>query len=340
VEKQLTENTLTIIIPMAGYGKRLRPHTWSKPKPLVSAAGKAVLGHVLDLASTVADPENTEIAFIIGYHGDQVKPYMEEHYPKIKTYYYVQQEMKGQSHAIAMAREQLHGPTLILFVDTIVDTELSFLKEEKADAVIWVKEVEDPRRFGVVDLDEEGWVKGMIEKPDTMENNLAIVGYYYFAHGEDLMAAIDRQIKEKIITKGEYFLADAMALMIQGGLKMRPERVDVWLDAGLPETVLEANRYLLEHGRGTTHGAKTGVTIQEPVFIDPSAEVINSTIGPHVSIGAGCRVENSTIQDSVLEREAQIKDAHLSVSVIGERAVVEGLSGQFNIGDDSVVKSE
>lgn len=336
----MTDNTLTIIIPMAGYGKRLRPHTWSKPKPLVSAAGKAVLGHVLDLAGTVADPENTEIAFIIGYHGNQVKPYMEEHYPKVKTYYYVQEEMKGQSHAIAMAREQLRGPTLILFVDTIVDTDLSFLKEETADAVIWVKEVEDPRRFGVVELDDDNWVTGMIEKPDSMENNLAIVGYYYFAHGEDLLAAIDRQIEEKIITKGEYFLADAIVLMIQDGLKMRPEQVDVWLDAGLPETVLEANRYLLEHGRGSTFEAKQGVTIQPPVHVHPGAKLINSTIGPHVSIGPGCEVENSTIRDSILERDARVKDAHLSGSVIGERAVVEGLSGQFNIGDDSVVRSE
>jgi glucose-1-phosphate thymidylyltransferase len=265
---------------------------------------------------------------------------MEEHYPKVKTYYYVQEEMKGQSHAIAMAREQLHGPTLILFVDTIVDTDLSFLKEETADAVIWVKEVEDPRRFGVIDLDDENWVKGMIEKPDSMENNLAIVGYYYFAHGEDLMAAIDRQIEEKIITKGEYFLADAMALMIQDGLKMRPEQVDVWLDAGLPETVLEANRYLLGHGRDASPEVGEDVVIKPPVFIDPSAQVVNSTIGPHVSIGPGCQVENSTIRDSILERDARVKDAHLSGSVIGERAVVEGLSGQFNIGDDSVVKKE
>lgn len=335
----MTENKLNIVIPMAGYGTRLRPQTWSKPKPLVSAAGKSVLGHILDLLGTVADPENTEIAFIVGFHGDQVQPYMEKHYPEIKTHYYVQKEMKGQSHAIAMAREQLKGPTLILFVDTIVDADFSFLKEEQAGSVIWVKEVEDPRRFGVVDVDGEGWVKGMIEKPDSMENNLAIVGYYYFARGEDLMDAIDRQLEGKIITKGEYFLADAMLLMIKDGLKMRPQQVEVWLDAGLPETVLETNRYLLEHGRANQPdaGQWKNTTVTPPVFIHPNAELSDSQIGPHVSIGAGAKISGSTIQDSVIEPGAQVLGSNLKASLVGGRAQVSGLSGSCNIGDDAVV---
>lgn len=336
----MPEDNLNIIIPMAGYGTRLRPHTWSKPKPLVSAAGKSVLGHILDQVNTVFEPEKTEISFIIGYHGEQVKEYMRENYPRIKTHYFVQQEMKGQSHAIAMAREHLHGPTLILFVDTIVDGDLSFLRNEDAGAVIWVKEVDDPRRFGVVDVGEDGWVNGMIEKPDSMENNLAIVGYYYFTHGEDLMAAIDYQLENDIKTKGEYFLADAMALMLADGLKMRPEVVDVWLDAGLPETILQTNRYLLEHGRGNEFKAGKGdeVTVVEPCFIHPSAKISNSRIGPFVSIGEKCVVEGSAIKNTVLEPEAQVIDADLDESIIGERALVLGLKGTFSIGDDSTVK--
>lgn len=336
----MVDNKLKIIIPMAGYGTRLRPHTWSKPKPLVSAAGKAVLGHVLDIVATAADPADTEIAFIIGYHGDQVQPYMEEHYPDIETHYYVQEEMKGQSHAITMAREHLHGPTLILFVDTIVDTDLSFLKEEKAGGVIWVKEVEDPRRFGVVEIGEEGLVKNLIEKPDSMENNLAIVGYYYFARGEDLLAAIDKQIKEDIQTKGEYYIADTMKLMIEDGLDLRPETVDVWLDAGLPETVLQANYYLLDHGRDNTAQVDVGqgVTIHPPVYIHPSAEISGSTVGPHVSIGAGCKVTDSTVQNSVLEPGAVVNGSKLKDSLIGARAQVHGLAGIINIGDDAKIK--
>ncbi|MCH8068008.1 MAG: nucleotidyltransferase family protein [Candidatus Marinimicrobia bacterium] len=151
----MQKDNLKIIIPMAGFGTRLRPHTWSKPKPLVSVAGKAVLGHVLDIFATVSDAEDTELVFIIGYLGEQIKNYMQVRHPEIKTHYIVQEEKRGQSHAIALAREFLQGPTLVAFVDTIIDTDLSILADEYAEAVIWVKEVEDPRRFGVVDADED-----------------------------------------------------------------------------------------------------------------------------------------------------------------------------------------
>lgn len=335
----MSQSTLNIIIPMAGYGTRMRPHTWSKPKPLVSAAGKSILGHVLDLVSPAATGQ-AELAFIVGYLGEQVQPYMRQHYPHLKARYYTQTEMRGQSHAIAMAREHLQGPTLILFVDTIVDTDFTFLRQESADAIIWVKPVEDPRRFGVVLTDEEGYVTSMVEKPESMENNLAIVGYYYFQRGEDLMAAIDRQITLGRKTKGEYFLADAMDLMLKDGLKMRAQTVDVWLDAGLPETVLETNRYLLTHGRDNTAAQppRSGVTLRPPVFIHPEAEVQDSTIGPHVSIGAGCRVTGSEIEDSILETGAQVQAARLRGSIVGQRASVTGVDGIINLGDDSAVK--
>lgn len=337
----MTEKKLNVIIPMAGYGTRLRPHTWSKPKPLVAVAGKTVLDHVLDVVSTAADLENCQLAFIIGYLGDQIRAYMEEHYPNVETHYYVQQEMRGQSHAIAMAREQLRGPTLVLFSDTIVEDDMSFLldPERQEEAVIWVKQVEDPRRFGVVEVGEDGYAAGLIEKPDSMENDLAVVGYYYFSRGEDLMAAIERQLNEEIITKGEYFIADAIDLMLQDGLQLLPKPVDVWLDAGLPGTVLETNRYLLANGRGnsTTLPMMDGVTINAPVYIHPSAQVNGSTIGPNVSIGAGCKVSGSTISDAVIEEQAVIKECELQKALIGVRTVVRGASGALDIGDDSLV---
>ena len=325
---------------MAGFGKRLRPHTWSKPKPLVNTAGKAVLSHVLDVISTAADLESSEIVFIIGYLGDQVKDYMQENYPQVKTHYYVQEEMRGQSHAIALARQQLKGPTLIIFVDTIADEDMSFLSKREEEAVIWVKQVDDPRRFGVVEIGEDGFVSNLIEKPDTIENDLAIIGYYYFAHGEDLMSAIDRQIDEDIRTKGEYFIADAISLMIKDGLKLLPKVVNVWLDAGLPETVLSTNRHLLDHGRDNTLEAskREGVTVHPPVYIHPSAEISDSDIGPYASIGAGCTVIGSTIEDSILEKDAQIKEAKLKGGIIGERARVQNVTGIINVGDDAVVK--
>lgn len=339
----MTDKKLTVVIPMAGYGTRLRPHTWSKPKPLVQVAGKTVLDHVLDVVATATDLKDCRLAFIIGYLGEQVIDYMSANYPEVETSFYRQEEMLGQTHAIAMARQVISGPTIVLFSDTIVRDDLSFLLQpgHAADAVIWVKQVEDPRRFGVVSVDESGLVKDIIEKPATMENDLAVVGYYYFARGEDLMAAIDRQLNDRMITKGEYYIADALKLMIEGGLKLTPKPVDVWLDAGLPDTVLETNRYLLA-ARPEEEGSQTGnngVKIIPPVFIAPNAEVTASVIGPNVSIGPGCQVSYSKIENSILEAGAVVETSQLHGSLIGERSVVIGGRGRVDLGDDCLLES-
>jgi len=339
-----SDKKLTVVIPMAGFGKRMRPHTWSKPKALVRVAGKTVLDHVLDMVSTAANLDDCRLAFIVGYLGDQIREHMAVHYPTVETNFYVQEEMLGQTHAIAMAREQLQGPTLVMFSDTLVEDDLSFLSDPNGgfDGVVWVKQVDDPRRFGVVVVGEDGFITDIIEKPDGFENDLAIVGYYYFARGEDLMAAIDTQLKNNMITKGEYYIADAMKIMMESGLKLFPKSVDVWLDAGVPDTVLETNRYLLKHGRDNTADISSadGIQITPPVNIHPTAIIKNSTIGPDVTIGAGCKVENSEIAHSVIEEDAEISDSKLIASLVGERAVVSGLCGQFVIGDDSTIKGE
>ncbi|MBN1230458.1 MAG: hypothetical protein JXA19_01185 [Anaerolineales bacterium] len=335
----MSQETLKIVIPMAGYGTRLRPQTWSKPKPLVSVAGKTVLAHVFDILSTA--PQNKEFIFITGYLGEQVETFMQEYYPEIKATYIQQSNRQGQSHAIWMAKNEINGPTLIAFVDTLVETDLSCLKDEEADSVIWVKEVEDPRRFGVAEVDENYFVHNLIEKPDDVNLNLAVVGFYYFKQGERLIGAIEQQLEREIRTKGEYFLADAMKILLSEGLTMRAQPIDIWLDAGLPETVLETNRYLLEHGRDNTALAlrRHRVTIIPPVYIHPNAEIIQSTIGPHASIGSGCQIYSSTIQDSVLERDVEVYDSNLSHSLIGSRARVNGMQGCLNIGNDADVDS-
>ncbi|MCW5875279.1 MAG: hypothetical protein KIS85_00220 [Anaerolineales bacterium] len=333
--------TLKIIIPMAGFGSRLRPHTWSRPKPLLSAAGDTVLGHVLKLLGSAPNVQQADFVFILGYLGDQVQRYMQAEHPEVKAHYVEQKELLGQSHALAQAREHLHGPTIVIFVDTVIETDFSGLAQEKADAVLWVKPVEDPRRFGVAALNEEGLVSGLIEKPDDMSNNLAIVGIYYFKRGEDLLAAIDEQMQKGVKTKNEYFLADAIDIMLKKGLRMRTEVVDEWLDAGLPETVLETNRRLLEKGRENTPDAgRSGVTLHAPVYIHPEATVENSTLGPYVSVGRGCVVRNSRIEDAILESGATVEDSHLHGSLLGERSQVRGVKGRVNVGDDSQVQGE
>lgn len=330
--------TLKIVVPMAGFGSRMRPHTWSRPKQLLRVASNTTLGHVLETLSTVPDPNNVEFIFIIGYLGEQMKPYMDENYPQYKVHYIWQREMKGQSHAIYQCKDLLGGPMLMVFADTLVETDLSFLADEEAGGVAWVKSVPDPRRFGVAEVGEDGWVKRLIEKPPTMENNLAVVGFYYFADSMDLLSAIEEQMARNIQLKNEYFLADAINIMLERGMKMKTVQVDSWLDTGTPDASLDTNRFLLSNGRDNSdEAARPGVTIHPPVYIHPTARVEASEIGPHVALGANVIVSGSIIRNAIVEDQAEITNAVLDESIIGKRAKVEGLRGTANVGDDSVI---
>lgn len=324
---------------MAGLGTRLRPHTWSKPKQLISVAGKAVLDHVLDTLSSLSNPDDIELVNIVGYLGEQIEAYMDARYPNLKAHYVLQEDPRGQSHAIYLAREYLQGPMLVVFADTLIETDLSFLAHESAEAVAWVKPVPDPRRFGVAVTNGDGWVTRLIEKPQDTINNLAVVGFYYIQRSEDLISAIEEQMQRNLQLKGEYFLADAINIMLGRGLRMRTEKVDIWLDAGTSDALLETNRYLLENGRSNPGEfvPPPGVVVIPPVFIHPSAEVSNSIVGPHVSLGAGCRVERSILSDSILEDEATVKDVILENSLVGRRAHIQRRAGVINAGDQTVV---
>ncbi len=329
---------MKIVIPMAGFGTRLRPHTWSKPKPLVSVAGKPIIGHVLDMFSTL--PDIDEVVFIVGYLGEQIEEYVSDVYPELSARYVLQEEMLGQSHAIWLAREGLEGPMCMVFVDTLIEIDLSLLSNEKAGAVTWVKEVEDPRRFGVTEVGEDGWVHRLIEKPDDISNNLALAGFYYFEKAEDLISAIEKQMEQGDQLGGEFYLADAINIMLEEGLKMRVETVQVWKDCGKPDALLETNRYLLDNGRDNTAEAqkRDGTLIIPPVFIHPSAEISQAVIGPHVSVGSGCIIRRSVIQDSIVENETTIENALLSESLIGRGARITGRLNTLNIGDTSQIE--
>ncbi len=335
----MASKKLKVVIPMAGLGTRLRPHTWSKPKQLVSVAGKVVLDHVLDTLSSLQSPQDIELVNIVGYLGDQISEHVRTHYPNIRTHFVLQENPKGQSHAIKLAEEYLDGPMLMVFADTLIKTDLSFLNNESAEAVVWVKPVEDPRRFGVAEIGQDNLVKRLIEKPQDLSNNLAMVGFYYFQEAKDLISAIDEQMRRKLQLKGEYYLADAVNIMLERGLKMRAQEVDIWLDAGTPEAILETNRYLLANGLDNNQAAllRSGVVIVPPVFIHPSATITNSVIGPHVSIGAGCVVENSIITDSIIEDKAQAYSVILESSLVGRSAILRRRAGIINAGDNTEV---
>ncbi len=325
---------MKVIIPMAGYGTRMRPHTYSRPKPLVTVAGQPMIKHLIDSLQTL---DIGEYIFIVGYLGDQLERYIRETY-SFKATFVQQKELTGQSPAIYLAREHLEGPTVLLFADTLFEADLSIINTTDADAVAFVKEVDDPRRFGVVEVNPQGYVTRFIEKPSSSDNKQAIIGLYWVRDVAWVLRAIETQLRQQRQTKGEFYIADAFQIMVEQGAKFITQPVRVWLDTGKPETVLETNRYLLEHGfDNSAHMAQPGVTIVPPVNIHPTAVLRHTVVGPHVTIAADCEIRYSIITNSVVERGASITHAILEQCLIGERARVEGHPYNLNIGDESTV---
>ncbi len=322
------------VILLAGLGTRLRPHTYSKPKPLVQVAGKPVLAHILD---SLTELKLEETIFIVGYLGDQIQTYVTEHYPHMRAQYVEQSEMKGQAHAIALAREYIDQPVLIIFGDTIWETDFGRLKQVQGDGLIYVKEVADPRRFGVAIL-ENGYVKKFVEKPSKPISNLAVVGVYYFRAWQKLMKAIDTLIERDIQTKGEYFLADAMQLMIDEGARLEVETIPLWEDCGTREALLKTNRYLLTKQGNHPHTSE-GSVILPPVYISSGASIRNSIIGPYVSISENATIENAILRDCIISEGAHIENTMLEWSLVGKDARVHGTFERLNVGDSSEIDS-
>ena len=332
---------ITIVIPMAGYGTRLRPLTWSRPKPLVPLAGKTVLDYLVDMFRSVPDFNQAEFVFILGpTMGEQIEAYTTQHYPQLTVHYPIQPEMIGQSDAFWQAREFLHGPMLMAFSDTLLENDFSFLADEQADGVAWVKPVPDPRRFGVAEVDENGWVTRLIEKPQSIDNNLVVVGCYYFREAEELISAIKAQTEQNLSLKGEFYLVDAINILLKRGFKMRTEIVDSWLDAGTTEAIIKTNRYLMDRGRDNSGqwADLADSQIIPPVNIHPTAQIRQSSIGPHASIGENTRIENSTVKDVIIGSEATIANCTLETSLIGHRVKLSNLAGKFNLGDDCLAE--
>jgi glucose-1-phosphate thymidylyltransferase len=327
-----------IVIPMAGLGSRMRPHTWNRPKPLLYLAGMTVLDHSLDQFKSLPGLEDAEYVFIVSPNqGEQIQEHMQSVHPDKKVHFIVQEQMEGQSKALYLAKELLAGPLLVAFSDTLIETDLSFLSDETADGIAWVKPMEDPRRFGVVELDQNGYVKKLTEKPKEINNNLVVVGFYYFKEGLKLVKAIEEQVNRGNSLKGEYFLTDAINILLESGAKVKARQTDVWLDAGIPEALLETNRYLLDHGRSNYEPIekKDGVTIIPPVSIPSNVKLKSAVIGPHVTLGECCELENVVIRNSIIEAGTKILDMVIESSLIGRDVILEGRPERLNIGDNS-----
>jgi glucose-1-phosphate thymidylyltransferase len=325
---------MKVIIPLAGLGTRLRPHTYTKPKPLINVAGKPMLAHILDKFRGL---EVDEYIFIVGYLGDQIEKYVSQQYG-FKARYVTQYEMLGQAHALWLCRDYVDGPVFMVFGDTYFEADLDEVKTAPPDSIAYVREVQDPRRFGVAVLNGDGYVQRFVEKPASMENRLAVIGMYYFTDGPALMQACGDLMERRIQTKGEYFLTDAINLMLDKGSQFVTRTAKEWRDTGKPETVLETNRYLLENGNDNSaqYNCATCVIVP-PVNIHSSAVIEESVVGPYATIGQDCKITRSIIRNSIIDAGAEIIETIMDQSLVGKEAVVRGRYRQFNVGDSALV---
>jgi glucose-1-phosphate thymidylyltransferase len=327
---------MKIIIPAAGYGTRMRPHTYTRPKPMVHVAGRPSLAFVLDALEGL---NIEEIIFIVGRLGEQMEDYVKKHYP-YKVTFIEQKVMKGQADAIALARQYVQGDLMTLFVDTLFKADLAVIKTLDVDGAMFVKEVPDPSRFGIAVPWPDGIVRKIVEKPKVIESNLAVVGLYYFKDSQWLFSAIDKLMASGKSLKGEYFLADAIQVMIDEGAKFRHFPVEVWEDTGTWDAILHANRYLLRGMDKQTEPYTVGTSVVlPPSYIAEDASVERSVIGPFASISEGAKVQDSIVKNSIISPHASVNSSMLFGALVGERAQVEGSFDSVNIGDDSVAQS-
>ena len=325
------------IIPVSGVGTRLRPHTYTAPKVLLQVAGKPIIAHILDELVTIGIEE---VTFVVGYLGDLIKEYINENYA-FQSNYVHQEKLLGLGHAIWLARgyHENDDEVLIILGDTIFHADLSSVMNARATQ-IGVKEVDDPRRFGIAEIEGE-YISRVVEKPAEPKTNLAIVGIYKICNPRVLFGCLDENIKADKKTKGEFQLTDALQKMIARGEKMQPFRVEGWYDCGKPETLLLTNRDLLQRNNATSTPGKEdwgeNSIINHPVFIHPSAHVENAIVGPFVTVAADAHIENAIITNSIIGKKAMVQNIILTDSLISDNAKAEGRFNILNVGDTSEV---
>ena len=336
---------MKIIVPMAGRGSRLRPHTLTVPKPLIPIAGKPIVHRLVEDIAGVINQEIEEIAFIIHKDfGTQVEKDLIAIAEKLgsKGSIYYQNEALGTAHAIMCAKESMSGPLVVAYADTLFRADFSL--DTSADSVIWVKQVEDPSAFGVVQLNAQNQIVDFVEKPKEFISDLAIIGIYYFKSGETLRAELQYLLDNNVVKGGEYQLTDALENMKVKGLKFVPGKVDEWMDCGNKPVTVETNSRMLQflHQDGVQLVADSVLlqnsTIIAPCFIGEDVQIINSTVGPNVSLGKGCHVSNSTMTNSLVQNHSHIKNAKLNESMIGSHATFNGEFTSISIGDYSVLE--
>jgi len=326
---------MKVIIPLAGKGTRLRPHTHLVPKPMLKIAGKPVMAYILEDLERLGGVD--QVIYVTGHLKEKVEQYARTQF-KLPAAFVEQTVQDGTAGAVKLAQPFVDQDVLIIFVDTIFETDLSVIKTTDADGIIWVKEVEDYQRFGVVVTDEDGNMTKIVEKPDTPISKRANIGLYYVKNWKLLYEGIDWTLKQPK-NKGEYYLTDAFQYMIDKGAKIRVIDVEGWYDAGKIDTLLETNRVMLEKGHARKPKATDGSTIIDPVYIEDDVVLRGARIGPNVSIGRGSIIEKSELRDTLVGSNTKIVGSILENSLIGDSAVIEGVKGELTLSDHSEVRS-
>ena len=333
---------MKIIVPMAGRGSRLRPHTLTVPKPLIPIAGKPIVQRLVEDIAKVAGENIDEIAFIIGDFGDEVKESLVKIAENLgaKGTIYTQDEPLGTAHAIKCAENSMQGDVVVAFADTLFRAD--FHLDKNSDGVIWVKRVENPTAFGVVKLDEYGFITDFVEKPKEFVSDLAIIGIYYFKSAEKLMDEINYIMSNDIKQGGEYQLTTALENLRSKGAKFSLGKVDDWMDCGNKNATVETNGKILQYEKEEFSKYPATAKIENsliipPCFIGENVEVTNSRIGPHVSLGNGTKIQNSNIENSLIQENTLINHGNLSNSMIGSNAQYYGVSREISLGDYSVL---
>ena len=335
---------MKVIVPMAGRGSRLRPHTLTVPKPLVPVGGKPIVHRLVeDIASVCAD-KIEEIAFVIGDFGVEVEKELIEVAEKLgaKGSIHYQEQPLGTAHAVLCAKEKLEGPVVVAFADTLF--KANFKIDPNDDGILWVKQIEDPSAFGVIKMNEKGEIIDFVEKPKEFVSDLAMIGIYYFKDGARLRKELEYLLDNNIIKGGEYQLPDALRRLTEDGCKFKPGEVTEWLDCGNKEVTVFTNQRVLEFDYEankmmvSASASITDTVIIPPCFIGENVVIENSVVGPHVSLGKGTEVRGTVIANSIVQQNTKLSNAVIADSMIGSHATYEGMARDLSMGDYSSFK--
>ena len=328
---------MKIVIPAAGQGTRLQPHTFTRPKVMLPVAGRPIIGHILD---DVAELGADEIRLVVGYMGETVGEYAREAFPELPIRLVWQQQQLGLGHAVLQAIEEGDSdPVLVVLGDTVFDVDYEAVVASEVH-VLGVRQVPDPERFGIVELDDSGErIVRLVEKPSDPPTDLALVGLYWVRDGEMLREAIAGLVDTDVTTRGEYQLTDALQRLIEAGEPFAPFEIGDWFDCGKPETLLSTNRALLDREPPDRHAEMHGAAaaIVPPVWIGKECTVENAVVGPHVTLMDGATVRNAVVSDSILAAGSNVENTVLEGSIVGPDAVVAGRPLEVDVGDGSTL---